>query len=118
MQTTASYTPQQTRSGSVQALVIKATIAVCLIAYSIYQFSTGHLVLIALISGLLLAVLSRLDNINSIDAGHHKRAANSTSFDGGTYNRKQLSKDSVCATPATNDGGSFGHSSLTSKAKG
>jgi hypothetical protein len=115
MQPTATYPQQQARFSQLPGLVVKFIALASLLVYAFTHMSTGHLVLALLVCGLALALLNRIEHIIANDEDHHKRAADSVSFDGGTYNRKQQVTPEQTTSPAMSDGGSFRRSSLTLK---
>lgn len=99
----------------IYSIATKIIVVACLITYIYMHASSGQIMLLASTVGLLLAFMSRIDTINASGDDHHKRAVNSTSFDGGTYNKKQQVKTVIQLNPAVNDGGSFDRSVLKLK---
>ncbi len=108
MQSIAISHHQQSHSGlqvsGVAKLVISALLL--LVAVVVYELSVPHLIMLALVSGLVLALFYRIENMSSIGANNAIHTMNRAGMDGGSFHhqagRVKAGSGSVIA-----DGGSF-----------
>jgi len=76
-----------------------------LLAVAIYELSTAQLIMLALVSGLVLALYYRVENMLSADANVVSESIMGSGMDGGSFHHQKSScvkKGTVIA-----DGGSF-----------
>lgn len=85
------------------------------LGYVFYHFSAAYLGLFALVSGLVLAIAFRIENIQ-MHVGNSRRATGNTCADGGTFHSEPLKPVTVSARAVVHDGGSFERSSVNLKA--
>jgi len=76
-----------------------------LIAVAIYELNTAQLVMLALVSGLVLALFYRVENMLSADVNEVSESIMGAGMDGGSFHHKK----STCVKKGTvnADGGSF-----------
>jgi len=115
MHSVATHPHHQAHITSKRSIVFKLTIAASLLVLAYTQLNSGLMAVLILATGLVLAMMYRVDNINATDEEQHKRAAKPSSYDGGTYNRKRKINTDENNAAASNDGGSFERSSLKHK---
>lgn len=97
------------------AVVVKFFLFTLSLSYVLYYFSAAQLGLLALVSGLVLAIVFRLENIQ-IQAGDYWRVTGNTCSDGGTFHAAPKNPVTVSARAVVLDGGSFERSSVNVKA--
>ena len=98
---------QQVHTGLRMKSLVKFVIPILflLIAVAVYELSTAQLIILALLSGLLLALLFRIENMLSVDANEISSSITGAGMDGGSFHHQ---KSSAIKTAAViTDGGSF-----------
>jgi membrane protein implicated in regulation of membrane protease activity len=107
MQSVAIAHHQASHSGLRVKGIVKFVIPILflLIAVAIYELSTIQLVMLALVSVLVLALFSRVENILSADAKDFSNMIGGAGMDGGSFHH-QKSVDVKTGAVIT-DGGSF-----------
>lgn len=106
MQSAALNHPQAQTSLRMKSLVkFVMPVLFLLIGIAIYELSTPQLVMLALVSGLVLAVFFKVENILSADANEISRSITGAGMDGGSFHHKK--SVAVKKTNVIADGGSF-----------
>lgn len=76
-----------------------------LLAVAIYELSTAQLVIMALVSGLVLALFYRIENMLSADVNEISNSIKGAGMDGGSFHHQKSA--AVKTSTVIADGGSF-----------
>jgi hypothetical protein len=108
MQSSEIFSRRQPQIGLLQSVAL-VTATVLLVAYAVFHFNTGHWILLGLFIGLVMAMVYRIESLESASAvaNYHKRVTGKVCSDGGTFGYKQSMPKEVNVHPVVHDGGSF-----------
>lgn len=108
-------TPLQQTRFRLPAAAVKFFLLALLLGYVFYHFSAAYLGLFAVVTGLVLAIAFRIENIQ-MHVGNSRRVTGNTCTDGGTFHSEPQNPVTVNARAVVRDGGSFERSSVNLKA--
>ncbi len=103
----AAISHHQAHTGLRMKGLVKFVIPVLflLIAVAIYELSTIQLVMLALVSGLVLALSFKIENMLSVDANEISKSIMGAGMDGGSFHHQKST--GVKTSTVIADGGSF-----------
>lgn len=117
MQTIALSHHQQPHSGLALGGILKFVIPALFVALAVFELSLAHLILLALFSALVLAMMQQINKINAIDVNDHYTGVGGAGFDGGSFHQHQPKPVKTGAHPVIRDGGSFERAPLFSSTR-
>jgi len=108
MQSSETFSSREPQIGLFQSAAL-VTVTVLLLTYAVVHFNIGHWILFGLFVGLVMAMVDRIESLESTSAvsKYHNRVTGTVCCDGGTFGHRQLMPKEVNVHPVVHDGGSF-----------